>query len=169
MLSLLGWSRGPGPDLWNLFEEELLGDKDDPSLLGSVYVGLANPTELSAPMPAMTLPGGTSGWAAVKMPPDYTESTVPLTAALVPLVQCLDQALRRVGAVDVSSFQMVCYDAHLQPNVPGLHLAGGVSWFYGIPLQENSNAPGLPRQWAGNGSCCRKSASADQIRRRLPV
>lgn len=136
---LMGWSTtSPSPSrrsLWNMFEAGLTGDDADPSLIGWVYVGLANPTDLSVAedivIPEEVSDGsGYAGWAATRMPPEYGEATVGLSSALPPLVQCLDDALRRIGATEVSGFQVTCYGVHLGPRsrFPG-HLTSGLSWF----------------------------------------
>ena len=73
---------------------------------------------------------GYAGWATIRMPPEYGEATVGLSSALPPLVQCFDDGLRRIGATEVSGFQVTCYGAHLGPRsrFPG-HLISGLSWF----------------------------------------
>ena len=138
---LMGWSatsrRAPlPPPLWNMFEAGLTGDPDDASLIGWVYVGLANPTGLSQALPETIAPGTGAGWAGVRMPPGYHESTVGLPVALLPLVQCLNDALRRIGPATVTGYQMTCYGTNLQPSgrYRG-HLVEGASWF-GVPSQE---------------------------------
>ena len=53
-----------------------------------------------------------------------------LSSALPPLVQCLDDALRRIGATEISGFQVTCYGAHHGPRSRfSGHLAAGLSWF----------------------------------------
>ena len=93
---VMGWaatSRSitlPRP-LWNMFEAGLVDSEDDPSLIGWVYVGMANSIDLSKQPPAPQ-PGTGAGWAAIQMPPGYAESTVALPVALPQFVQCLDDA-----------------------------------------------------------------------------
>ena len=110
---LMGWSTTSSSpshrSLWNMYEAGLTGDDTDPSLIGWVYVGLANPTDLSSVGDVVIPDGipdrtGYAGWAAIRMPPEYGEATVGLSSALPPLVQCLDDALRRIGATEVSGF-----------------------------------------------------------------
>ncbi|MCY4558482.1 MAG: hypothetical protein OXF79_19330 [Chloroflexi bacterium] len=136
---LMGWSTtSPAPpqrNLWDMCEAGLTANGTDPSLIGWVYVGLANPTDLNA-VDDVVIPEGVpdrtgyAGWATIRMPPEYGEATVGLSSALPPLVQCFDDALRRIGATEVSGFQVTCYGACLGPRsrFPG-HLASGLSWF----------------------------------------
>ena len=131
---VMGWaatSRSitlPRP-LWNMFEAGLVDSEDDPSLIGWVYVGMANSIDLSKQPPAPQ-PGTGVGWAAIQMPPGYAESTVALPVALPPFVQCLDDALRRIGATDVSGYQLTCHHGNLQPSQwSRRHLVSGISWF----------------------------------------
>ena len=138
---LMGWSatsrRAPLPtSLWNMFEAGLTGGTDDASLIGWVYVGLANPTDLGQGLPEMSGPGTGPGWAALRKPSGYHESTVALPIALSPLLQCLDDALGRIGPATVTGYQLTCYGANLQPRgrYRG-HLVGGASWF-GVPSRE---------------------------------
>ena len=118
-----------------MYEARMTGDDTAPSLIGWVYVGLANPTDLSAVDDVVIpeeVPDGTgyAGWAAIRMPPEYGEATVGLSSALPPLVQCFEDALRRIGVTEVSGFQVTCYGAHLgsRNRFPG-HLVSGLSWF----------------------------------------
>ena len=98
---VMGWaatSRSitlPRP-LWNMFEAGLVDSEDDPSLIGWVYVGMANSIDLSKQPPAPQ-PGTGAGWAAIQMPPGYAESTVALPVALPQFVQCLDDATLDYG------------------------------------------------------------------------
>ena len=136
---LMGWSTMSSAssqrNLWDMYEAGLTADGTDPSLIGWVYVGLANPTDLNA-VDDVVIPEGTpdrtgyTGWATIGMPPEYGEATVGLSSALPPLVQCFDDVLRRIGATEVSGFQVTCYGAHLGPRsrFPG-HLTSGLSWF----------------------------------------
>lgn len=136
---LMGWSTTSSSssqrNLWEMYEAGLTGDDTDDSMIGWVYVGLSNPTDLSAMDDAVIREGlpdgsGYAGWAAVRMPPEYGEATVALSSALPPLVQCLDDALRRIGATEISGFQVTCYGAHHGPRSRfSGHLAAGLSWF----------------------------------------
>lgn len=142
---LMGWSTysqpPPHPPLWNMFEAGLTGRGTNASMIGWVYVGLANPIDLSKMTPEMVEPRTGAGWANVRMPAGYNEATVGLYLALPPLVQCFDDALRRIGAVEVSGFQITCYGADLRPS--GRSSVGppvsGASWF-DIPLQAGAVA-----------------------------
>ena len=130
---LMGWSTydksPPHPPLWNMFEAGLFDGEDDPSLVGWAYVGMANPINLSR-QPLVPRPGTGVGWAAIQMPPGYDESTTALPVALPPLVQCLDDALRRIGATDVSGHQLTCHHGNLRPSQRSRgHLVSGISWF----------------------------------------
>ena len=122
---VMGWATydmpPPHPPLWNMFEAGLVDSEDDPSLIGWVYVGLANPIDLSKMTPEMVEPGTGAGWASIRMPAGYNESTVALPVALPPFVQCLDDAMRRIGATDVSGYQLTCHHGNhpAQPTEPG--------------------------------------------------
>ena len=144
---LMGWSatsphtRLP-PPLWNMFEAGLTDATDDVSLIGWVYVGLANPVDLGKALPRIVQPGTTgAGWGTVQMPPGYAASTVALPVAVVPLVQCLDDALRRIGATELYGFQVTCFNANLQTGgrYRG-HLFSGASWFAVPSREEVANA-----------------------------
>ena len=131
---IMGWaatSRNntlPQP-IWDMFEAGVTDSEDDPSLIGWAYVGMANPIDLSRQPPAPQ-PGTGVGWAAIQMPPGYDESTVPLPVALPSFVQCLDDALRRIGATAVSGYQLTCHYANHQPSQRNRgHLVSGISWF----------------------------------------
>ena len=139
---LMGWTSTSRhtplpPPLWNMFEAGLTDNGDDASLIGWVYVGLANPVDLSKKSPRISQSGSTEpGWAAVQLPPGYMGFTAALPVVLLPLVQCLDDALRRIGITAVSGFQLICYGANLQPGGRyRSHLIGGSSWF-DVRLQE---------------------------------
>ena len=136
---LMGWSTMSSAssqrNLWDMYEAGLTADGTDPSLIGWVYVGLANPTDLNVVDDVVVPEGipdrtGYTGWATISMPLEYGEATVGLSSALPPLVQFFDDALRRIGTTEVSGFQVTCYGAHLGPRsrFPG-HLASGLSWF----------------------------------------
>ena len=136
---LMGWSTtSPASsqrNLWDMYEAGLTADGTDPSLIGWVYVGLANATDLNA-VDDVVIPeripdrAGYAGWATIRMPPEYGEATVGLSSALPPLVQCFDDALRRIGATEVSGFQVTCYGADLGPRSRfSGHLTSGPSWF----------------------------------------
>ena len=133
---LMGWSSTllPRPHLsllWDMYEAGLTGNGADASLIGWVYVGLANPIDLSRVTPEMVQPGTGAGWASIRMPSGYNEATVGLPMVLPPLVQCFDDALRRIGAVEVSGFQVTCYGAHLGPSGRSSvgHLVSRAGWF----------------------------------------
>ena len=146
---LMGWSTTSSSssrrNLWETYEVGLTGDDSDDSMIGWVYVGLANPTDLRAVDDVMISEGlsdgsGYAGWATVRMPPEYGDATVALSSALPPLVQCLDDALRRIGATEISGFQVTCYGAHhgRRSRFSG-HLASGLSWF-DTPEQDRVSA-----------------------------
>ena len=136
---LMGWSTTSSSssrrNLWETYEAGLTGDDTDDSMIGWVYVGLANPTDLSAVDDVVIpegLPDGSgyAGWATVRTSPEYGEATVGLSSALPPLVQCFDDALRRIGATEISGYQVTCYGAHHGPRIRfSGHLAAGLSWF----------------------------------------
>ncbi len=144
---LMGWSSyssssspaRPLP-LWNLFEAGMVGDDDDASLIGWVYVGLTNPTDLSKVTPDPVPPGTGAGWATFAIPPGCKEATVGLPLVLPPLVQCLDDALRAVGAVEVSGFQVTCYGTHLQPDGRYRNHLSSVGRWYDCVLQTETSA-----------------------------
>ena len=131
---LMAWSTydnpPPHPPLWNMYEAGLTDDGADASLIGWVYVGLVNSIDLSKMTPEMVEPGTGAGWASIRMPAGYNEATVALPVALPPFVQCLDDALRRIGATGVSGYQLTCHHGNLQPSQRSRgHLVSGISWF----------------------------------------
>ena len=109
-------SRTGPPLLWDMYEAGLTGDGADAFLIGWVYVGLANPIDLSGVTSSMVQPGTCAAWASIRMPAGYSEATVGLSVALPPLIQCFDDALRRIGAVEESGFHLTCHGAHLGPS-----------------------------------------------------
>ena len=146
----MGWSyTSPSSSrrrsLWDMFEAGLTGPGPERALIGWVYVGLANPTDLAAAesTPILeTVPeaAGSADWARIVKPPGYDEATVGLSTALPPLIQCFDDALRRIGAVEVSGFQATYYGAHHGPGGrPASHLVSGADWF-NIPGQVGADA-----------------------------
>ena len=144
---LMGWSatsrRAPlSPPLWNMFEAGLTDNRNDTSLIGWVYVGLADPIDLSNGLLRNARPGITgSDRAAVQSPQGHMGFTAGLPVVLVPLIQCLDDALRRIGVTAVSGFQLICYGANLQPGGRcRSHLISGASWFDVRSPEEPANA-----------------------------
>ena len=146
---LMNWSSTSPPpsgrSLWNMYEAGLTGHGADTAMIGWLYVGLANPTDLGATGNTATLEmvpegAGSAGWAMIAKPPGYDEATVRLSTALHPLVQCFDDALHRIGAVEVSGFQVTCYeDRGKHRGWPASHLVPGASWF-NIPGQVGVDA-----------------------------
>ncbi len=139
--NVMGWGVASPRDatlpqpLWNVFEAGLFDGEDDPSLIGWAYVGVVNPIDLSR-QPLVPRPGTGAGWAATWMPPGYGEFTVALPVALPPFVQCLDDAVRRIGATDVSGYQLTCHHANLQPSQRSReHLVSGIGWFH-VPAPD---------------------------------
>ena len=121
---LMAWSK-----LWELYEAGLVSNGADPSMIGWVYVGLANAADLSDLEPDPLEPG-TAGWATFSMPAGYGENAVRLSVALPPLIQCLDDALRHIGAIEISGFQLTCYRAHFGERGRSTHhLNLGGDWF----------------------------------------
>ena len=59
----------------------------------------------------------------------YVEAAAPLSAVFPPLLQCLDDSLRRIGAVEVSGFQANIYSAGLQPEKVAWDLLTAAMWF----------------------------------------
>ena len=59
----------------------------------------------------------------------YVEASEPLSTVFPPLVQCLDDSLRRIGAVDVSGFQVTIYGAGLQAERVAVDLYTAAMWF----------------------------------------
>ena len=98
-------------------------------LMGWVYVGMVNPIDLSGVAPSMLQPGTCASWASIRMPAGYSEPTIGLSVALPRLMQCCDDALRRIGAVEESGFQLTCYGVHLRPSGGSSvgHLVSGAS------------------------------------------
>ena len=143
----MGWATyhkpPPNPPLWNMFEAGLVDRDDDPSLIGWAYVGMANPTDLRKVTPDVIQPGTGPGWAAIQVPPGYDEATVAIPVAIPPFVQCLDDALRRIGATDVSGYQLTCHRANLQPSKQSRgHLISLIGWFH-VPAPDAMPADAL--------------------------
>ena len=137
---LMAWSTTSASqyNLWEFFEAGLTSRGTAPTRSGWVHVGLSNPKETGS---AVGLEDGVvAGWGTVAAAGGHSDSAVALPTVLAPLVQCLDDSLRRIGAVDVSGFQLTCYDAHLsgQHRVIG-RLTNAADWF-GPPSCEESNA-----------------------------
>ena len=131
---VMGWASTshdndfPQP-LWHIFGAGLFDGEDDPSLIGWAYVGMANPIDLSK-QPLTPQPGTGAGWATIQMPPGYDESTIALPVALPPFVQCLNDAMRRIGATDISGYQLICHNGDHQPSQRSRErLGSGVVWF----------------------------------------
>ena len=59
----------------------------------------------------------------------YVRGADPLTTVLPPLVQCLDDSLRRIGVLDVSGIQVATYDTGLQPPGVAGDLFTAAIWF----------------------------------------
>ena len=128
--NLMAWAASSSShrNLWNLYEAGLTGDRHDAALVGWVYVGLPNPVGPSSEISEEEI--GAEGWGKVPIPNSYGEAAVALPVVLVPLVQCLDDALKRMGVVDVSGFQITCYNAQLTPpNRVISRMTNGTGWF----------------------------------------
>lgn len=121
---LMAWS-----NLWNPYEAGLISNGADPSMIGWVYVGLANDADLSGLNPD-PLESGTAGWATFSISEGHNAKTVRLSVVLLPLIQCLDDALRHIGAIEISGFQLTCYSAHLgEPGRNSHRLNLASDWF----------------------------------------
>ena len=66
------------------------------------------------------------GWA-------YVETSAALPTILPPLVQCLDDALRRIGRSQIPGFQATVYGADLQPKQATWDLLTTADWFLPSP------------------------------------
>lgn len=125
---LLGWS-----GLWDLYEAGLVSSGADPSMIGWVYVGLASGADLSDldpdPLELDPLDLSTAGWAVFTAPAGDGAKTATLSAILPPLIQCLDDALRRIGATQISGFQLTCYGELPGEDGRNSHLNLGRDWF----------------------------------------
>ena len=155
---LMSWSTGWArrrPLLWNLYDAGLTSETDA-SLVAWVYGELSNSAEIGEAMPQLgdlpeiteqeqrelleTLPEGTSvGWAAIPVPPGYKAATIEMATALPALVQCFDDALRRLGAVELSGLQVSWHNAHLGPSTRSFNGSLGSPWFKTAP-QESADA-----------------------------
>ena len=61
----------------------------------------------------------------------YLESTQDLSLIVIPMLQCMDDALRRIGATDISGFQLTCYRSNpLSIDRRIGYIVSGASWFY---------------------------------------
>ena len=77
-----------------------------------------------------TLPERTNAdWATIPFPPGYKTATIEISMALPALVQCLGDALRRIGTVELSGLQVSCYNAHLGPGTRSFNGTLGSHWF----------------------------------------
>ena len=143
------WDRRRRPLLWNLYDAGLT-DGTDASLIGWVYGELSNSVDVGEAMAELrdlpeitepelrelleTIPEGTKvGWATIPTPPGYEAATVEISMALPALVQCFDDALRRLGVVELSDLQVSCYNAHLGPSTRSFNGALGSRWFKTAP------------------------------------
>ena len=155
---LMNWSSDwdrRRPLLWNLYEAGLT-DGTDASLIGWVYGELSNLVDINEVTPELrnlptitrpelrelleTIPEGTNaGWATTPIPPGYNETTVEMSMALPALVQCVYDALRRIGAVELSGIQVSCHNAHLGPSKRSFSSTLGFLWFDAAP-QSSADA-----------------------------
>ena len=150
-----------GRNLWNLYEGSLV---DDPAVIGWVYGELADPPYLeSAPVPeVMPKEGSLGGPVGLSRPPSGLNASAGLSVALPPLVQCFDDALRRIGAVDVSGMQLTCYQATGEPVVgPASHLISSVGWFDASRQARADAVIAFDEGFLGGNS---PDALADQVR-----
>lgn len=132
---MMGWSSTSRSrsrrNLWDLYEAGLTGLVNAPAITGWVYGGFPDPQNTEAfPVPeVMAEEGRPVGPVAMSKPGGGGAAPGELSAALPPLVQCFDDALRRIGAVDVPGVQLTCYEANGQlPVGQGSHLATA-GWF----------------------------------------
>ena len=154
---LLGWS-----SLWNLYEAGLVSNGADPSMIGWVYVGLASGTDLSDLEPGPLDPDA-AGWATFTTPVGDDTTTVTLSVALPPLIQCLDDALRRIGAIQMSGFQLTCYGKQPGEHGRNSHLNLERDWF---DLSELVGADALITFDRGFLRAGHSAEMMDHIRRR---
>ena len=129
---LMGWSSasGVGGELWNLYNAGLTAVGDDGSLVGWVHGSVGSRRYPDAAMENSDDDAASSGgWATFRAPPDGVVGSVGLPVVISPLIQCLEDALRRIGVIEISGFQITCYGAS-----PGLgefadHLVSSAGWF----------------------------------------
>ena len=60
----------------------------------------------------------------------YLESTQALSLIVIPMLQCMGDALQRIGSTDISGFQLTCHRSH--PLSIGRrigYIVSGASWF----------------------------------------
>ena len=132
---MMGWSSTsrarPRSNLWDLYEAGFTGLVNGSAVIGWVYGEVQGPQDPVAPQVPKVIPEGErpAGPAAISNPGSRGTAPGGLSAALPPLVQCFDDALRRIGAVDVPGVQLTCYETNGQLGVgQGGHLATA-GWF----------------------------------------
>lgn len=126
----MGWSSTSHrnlPLLWAMHEAELTDDCTgaDTSRIGFAQVGL----DVGAAEPVEPPASPRKGYSAL---PFRRRNTEPVRA-LLPLIQCLTDALSRFGAVEICAIQVTaCY---LEPSVrrSGLPMVSALDWFDVIP------------------------------------
>lgn len=126
----MGWSSTSHqnlPLLWAMHEAELTDDCTgaDTSRIGFAQVGL----DVGAVEPVEPQASPRTGYSAL---PFRRRNTEPVRA-LLPLIQCLTDALSRFGAVELCAIQVTaCY---LEPSAghSGLPMVAALDWFDVIP------------------------------------
>ena len=148
------WSRDRLPLLWDTYEAEFPAG-NDASRIGWVYVQLSNLVDLNKAIPEIrNLPvlgerppipeGAIAGWATISEGDvrRFDVATVKIAVTLPALTQCLDDALRRFGDVELSGLQVTCHNAHLDTGVGprGGHLAYAPNWLDTVAQQARAGA-----------------------------
>lgn len=139
------WSRRGSPLLWNLYEAGL-SDTADASVVGWVYgelsslAGIDRAVQHPRDLPEITrqelsrlletMPEGTRmGWASSPDPGGYSETVVEAAMSLPALLQCLEDALRRIGTVQFSGFQVSWQTPRTPRDKRSFHNTRGSQWF----------------------------------------
>ena len=151
----MGWSstshQNP-PLLWAMHEAELTGHCTDKSRIGFAQVGL----DVGAVEPVEPSSSPGTGYSEL---PFRRRSTEPVLA-LLPLAQCLTDALSRFGAVELSAIQVTaCY---LEPSArrSNFRLVPAVDWFDVIPNSRVEAIVSFDRSLEGSPA---KSALAERL------
>ena len=110
------------PLLWSMKEAEITADTD-PHRIGWVQVGL----DAGNFEPARPPSGPVQGWAYA--PLTVHRSAIEPALVLPALVQCLDDALRRFGVVELSGFQVTASSKDADTQSCLGYLVSVLNWF----------------------------------------
>lgn len=132
--------------LWAMNDAELNLDPQEPEL-GWAQVGLDVGPIISAPDPS-EYPTLSQEEIAQLDPSQYGYAPYPIeqgpptdpAVAIPPLVQCLDDALRKFGEADVSAYRVEVYDLSPSDRSQLYPLAGVLNWFNVVGSEPRARA-----------------------------